>query len=116
MRTKIRQQLLSLAFFLLATVAGAQTLKGKVTDDQKEPLLGVTILVKDNPSRGATTNEKGEFTLRVSPEETLVFSYIGFKTKEVKVGKHKQLLVSLESEAEELPELLVVGSRAGGLT
>ena len=116
MRTKIQQQLLSLAFFLLATVAGAQTLKGKVTDDQKEPLLGVTILVKDSPSRGATTNEKGEFTLRVSPEETLVFSYIGFKTKEVKVGKHKQLLVSLESEAEELPELLVVGSRAGGRT
>ena len=75
MRTKIRQQLLSLAFFLLATVAGAQTLKGKVTDDQKEPLLGVTILVKDSPSRGATTNEKGEFTLRVSPEETLVFSW-----------------------------------------
>ena len=63
MRTKIRQQLLSLAFFLLATVAGAQTLKGKVTDDQKEPLLGVTILVKDSPSRGRAVIKLYKFFL-----------------------------------------------------
>ena len=73
MRTKIRQQLLSLAFFLLATVAGAQILKGKVTDDQKEPLLGVTILVKDSPSRGLQPMRKESLPSESLPKKLLSF-------------------------------------------
>ncbi len=107
---------LSLLAFLVASIAGAQTLKGKVFDDQNEPLLGVTILVKEVPNKGVTTNERGEFSIHVEPHQTLVFSYIGFKNQEIKVGKQKNLVVTLVSEAEELPELLVVGSRAGGRT
>ena len=107
---------LSLLAFLVVSIAGAQTLKGKVIDDQNEPLLGVTILVKEVPNKGATTNEKGEFSINVIPNQTLVFSYIGFQSKEIKVGKQKNLVVTLVGEAEELPELLVVGSRAGGRT
>lgn len=107
---------LSLLAFLVASIASAQTLKGKVFDDQNEPLLGVTILVKEVPNKGVTTNERGEFSIHVEPHQTLVFSYIGFKNQEIKVGKQKNLVVTLVSEAEELPELLVVGSRAGGRT
>ena len=107
---------LSLLAFLVVSIAGAQTLKGKVIDDQNEPLLGVTILVKEVPNKGATTNEKGEFSINVTPNQILVFSYIGFQSKEIKVGKQKNLVVTLVGEAEELPELLVVGSRAGGRT
>ena len=107
---------LSLLAFLVASIASAQTLKGKVFDDQNEPLLGVTILVKEVPNKGATTNERGEFSIHIEPHQTLVFSYIGFKNQEIKVGKQKNLVVTLVSEAEELPELLVVGSRAGGRT
>ena len=47
---------LSLLAFLVASIASAQTLKGKVFDDQNEPLLGVTILVKEVPNKGVTTN------------------------------------------------------------
>lgn len=107
---------LSLLAFLVASIASAQTLKGKVFDDQNKPLLGVTILVKEVPNKGVTTNERGEFSIHVEPHQTLVFSYIGFKNQEIKVGKQKNLVVTLVSEAEELPELLVVGSRAGGRT
>ena len=107
---------LSLLAFLVASIASAQTLKGKVFDDQNEPLLGVTILVKEVPNKGVTTNERGEFSIHVEPHQTLVFSYIGFKNQEIKVGKQKNLVITLVSEAEELPELLVVGSRAGGRT
>lgn len=107
---------LSLLAFLVASIASAQTLKGKVFDEQNEPLLGVTILVKEVPNKGVTTNERGEFSIHVEPHQTLVFSYIGFKNQEIKVGKQKNLVVTLVSEAEELPELLVVGSRAGGRT
>ena len=115
MRKEIQKRNLTLAFLLLATLAVGQTLKGKVTDNEKEPLLGVTIIVK-NTSRGTTTNEKGEFTITVSPQDVLVFSYIGFKNKEIKVGKQRTLAITLEDDAEELPELLIVGSRAGGRT
>ena len=61
MRKEIQKRILTLAFLLLATLAVGQTLKGKVTDNEKEPLLGVTIIIK-NTSRGTTTNEKGEIT------------------------------------------------------
>ena len=113
---EFQKPILSLLLLLWAGVASAQTLKGKVLDDQQEPLLGVTILVKEVPNKGATTNERGEFSIQAKPEQTLVFSYIGFQSKEVKVGKQKNLVVSLVSEAEELTEVLVVGSRAGGRT
>ena len=72
---------LSLLAFLVASIASAQTLKGKVFDDQNEPLLGVTILVKEVPNKGVTTNERGEFSIHVEPHQTLVFSYIGFKNQ-----------------------------------
>ena len=111
-----QKTILSLLLLLWAGVASAQILKGKVLDEQQEPLLGVTILVKEVSNKGTTTNERGEFSIQAKPEQTLVFSYIGFQSKEVKVGKLKNLVVSLVSEAEELPEVLVVGSRAGGRT
>ena len=113
---EFQKTIFSLLLLLWAGVASAQTLKGKVLDDQQEPLLGVTILVKEVPNKGTTTNERGEFSIQAKPEQTLVFSYIGFQSKEVKVGKQKNLVVSLVSEAEELTEVLVVGSRAGGRT
>ena len=103
MNRKTLKNLLSLLAFLVVSIAGAQTLKGKVIDDQNEPLLGVTILVKEVPNKGATTNEKGEFSINVTPNQTLVFSYIGFQSKEIKVGKQKNLVVTLVGEAEELP-------------
>ena len=83
---------LSLLAFLVASIAGAQTLKGKVIDDQNEPLLGVTILVKEVPNKGVTTNERGEFSIHVEPHQTLVFSYIGFKTKKSRLVSRKTLL------------------------
>ena len=75
---------------LFSAVASAQTVKGIVTDNQKEPLIGVSIVVKNTP-KGTNTDENGQFSLQVSENDVLVFSYIGFKTKEVKVGKHTTL-------------------------
>ena len=100
---------------LFSAVASAQTVKGIVTDNQKEPLIGVSIVVK-NTQKGTNTDENGQFSLQVSENDVLVFSYIGFKTKEVKVGKHTTLNILLESDAEALDEVLIVGSRAGGRT
>ena len=113
---ELQKTIFSLLLLLWVGVASAQALKGKVVDDQNEPLIGVTILVKETPNKGTTTNERGEFSIQAKPEQTLVFSYIGFHSKEIKVGKQKSFIIVLESEAEELTEVLVVGSRAGGRT
>ena len=113
MRKKTR--FLVFLVFLFSAVASAQTVKGIVTDNQKEPLIGVSIVVKNTP-KGTNTDENGQFSLQVSENDVLVFSYIGFKTKEVKVGKHTTLNILLESDAEALDEVLIVGSRAGGRT
>ena len=113
MRKKTR--FLVFLVFLFSAVASAQTVKGIVTDNQKEPLIGVSIVVKNTP-KGTNTDENGQFSLQVSENDVLVFSYIGFKTKEVKVGKTTTLNILLESDAEALDEVLIVGSRAGGRT
>ena len=107
--------LLFLALLLGGSIASAQTLKGKVTDNQKLPLLGVSVVVK-NTQRGTSTDENGQFALRATENEVLVFSYIGYKTKEVRVGKQLSIQVILEDEAQALDEILLVGSRAGGRT
>ena len=59
MNREILKNLLSLLAFLVVSIAGAQTLKGKVIDDQNEPLLGVTILVKEVPNKGLPPTKKG---------------------------------------------------------
>jgi protein TonB len=58
-----------------------QEVKGVVTDEKAEPLFGASILIKGT-NRGVITDEKGQFTLKVKPTDTLVFSYIGFSSLE----------------------------------
>ena len=57
---------------LLSAVTSAQTVKGIVTDNQKEPLIGVSIVVK-NTQKGTNTDENGQFSLQVSENDVLVF-------------------------------------------
>src|SRR6185503_12493505 len=61
------------------------TVSGTVTDNNKKPLAGVTVLIKGT-TKGAITNEEGWFQIADVPEKgTLVFSYTGFATKEISV-------------------------------
>ena len=58
------------------------TVSGIVSDSNKEPLIGVNIIVKDVPGLGAITDINGKYTIKVEPYNRLVFSYIGYKTQE----------------------------------
>ncbi|WP_103068475.1 TonB-dependent receptor [Aquimarina sediminis] len=87
-----------------------QTVSGVVTDSDGSPLPGVNIIEKGT-SNGSTTDFDGKYSIDVSPEGTLVFSYIGFNTKEVPVNSQTTINVSLSSGAE-LEEVILVGSRA----
>lgn len=107
---KFTLTLFLLGILSLAVTAQNRTISGKVTDDRDNaPLPGVTVTVK-NSTVATQTNEEGTFSLQVPQgSETLVFSFIGYHKKEVRIGNQSQFDVSLESNEEALDEVVVVG-------
>jgi len=100
--------------FLLTTNAfgqaqNTQKIVGTVTDSLSgEPLINVSV-VERGTTRGVATDQNGRFSINVSPQTTLLFSYIGYKRLEVKVGNQNTLNVRMASDAQQLNEILVVG-------
>jgi TonB-linked SusC/RagA family outer membrane protein len=90
----------------------AYTVKGTVISSEKEVLPGVTIIVKGT-SQGTTTDTDGNYSLELStPGSTLIFSFIGYATKEVVVDGARTLDIVMESDAKGLDEVVVVGYSA----
>ena len=86
------------------------TVKGVVLDKNKEPLPGVTVIIKGT-STGVATNADGmyEIVVPTSSETVLQFSCIGMKSEEVKVGKEKTINVTMSEEVNEVDEVVVNG-------
>lgn len=83
---------------------------GKVIDPQSQTgIPGVNVIVKGNKSVRAQTNNKGEFKIDAQPGDILVFTYIGFKEKEVKVGENKFITVSMEDQVNVMSDVVVTG-------
>ncbi|MDT3405305.1 SusC/RagA family TonB-linked outer membrane protein [Mucilaginibacter terrae] len=94
----------------IATYSAMQRiLTGKVTDERGQPLPGASVKVKGS-DRGAITDAKGNYQVQVNDEsEVLVFTFIGYKTKEIVALGVKTLDVQLEPNPEnELKEVAVV--------
>lgn len=85
-----------------------QAVSGIIKDATGEPVIGASILEKGT-ANGTITDIDGKFTLSVSPNATLVISYIGYKTVEVKTVRGKQVDVTLSEDSEVLEEVVVVG-------
>lgn len=101
--------------FLIALIGGffsvyAQSLpvQGTVTDENNMPLLGVNVLIK-NKTKGTTTDFDGNYSIEVAPQDTLVFSYVGFVNKEFVINNAQTLNVVLQEDSSELDEIVVVG-------
>lgn len=106
MRTKFKVILtLLLAFVVQLTFAQEKTVTGTVVDDTGLPIPGVNVIVKGTQT-GTQTDFDGKYTLSVSPDQTLVFTYIGFQTNEVKVGTKTTIDVTLKV-GEQLDEVVV---------
>lgn len=82
------------------------SVSGQVLDAQQEPLIGVSISEKGT-SKGAISDLDGQFKLTVSPNAILEFSYIGYKTQELKATA--QMKVILQEDNELLDEVVVIG-------
>ena len=86
-----------------------RTVTGTVTSGvDGEPLIGVSVQIKERPSVGTITDLDGKFSIQAKTNETLVFSYIGFENQEVKANK-TVINVELEEDSKVLDEVVVVG-------
>lgn len=102
---------LILFIFIACTVMAQNiTVSGKVTDaSNSENLIGVSIVVK-NGNTGTITDLDGKYSLTVPPNAKLIFSYIGYATQEVSVNNQKIINVSMVNDAQNLDEVIVVGT------
>ena len=104
-----------LTFVFLLMISGSAALAqelmkvtGLVVDQNAEPLIGVTIKVKDDAKSGTVTGLDGDFSIMVQKGKTLVFSYLGYQTKEVAAITSK-LKVNMKEDNKVLDEVVVVG-------
>ena len=100
---------LLLAFLLLSiSCAFAQklTVKGTVLDETGQSIIGATVREKGVATNGAQTDLDGRFTLTVNQGATIIVSYVGYKTQEVKAAA--QLTIKMAPDAEMLDDVVVV--------
>lgn len=83
-------------------------IQGKVSDNKGQPLAGVSVGIKGQ-QKTVVSNEQGLYQISAPENGTLVFTYIGFKTKEVPVNKQSTLNITLSESTSELDEVVVIG-------
>lgn len=102
----------SFLFMFCCTLMMAQNriVKGTVTGyPEAEVLIGASVSVKGT-SQGTITDIDGKYSISVPSDAVLVFSYLGYATKEVPVKNQAVLNVSLQSSAQDIEEVIVVGT------
>ena len=86
-------------------MAQEKFISGTVTSDG-DPLPGASILIK-NTQKGTTTDFNGKYQIKASPTDILVFSFVGMKPVEIKVGDQSKIDVSMEENAQALKKVIV---------
>src|SRR5690606_29534993 len=102
-------KILMLLMFGMVTTAmmGQQEVKGVVTSDAGELLPGVSVILKGTTT-GVTSDFDGNYSIAVpNSSSVLVFSYLGMKTREITVGNQTTLNVVLETDSQQLDEVVV---------
>ena len=100
--------LIMMAFTMPAFAQGL--VKGTVVDSSGEPVIGATIVQKDNRKNASITDLDGNFSLKLPGNRgTIVVTYIGMKEKEVRVTADQTVKVTLEDDDTQLEEVVVVG-------
>lgn len=100
--------ILFLLFCPMLSWAQEMNVSGKVFENAEEPLPGVSVVIKGT-TRGTITDINGTFQLRVEKGQTLVFSFVGYNTKQVVITSSNFLKIQLETSTTGLEEVVVVG-------
>lgn len=100
--------LLFVGILLAGTIWAQQTISGKVTDEAGEPLPGVTVLVQGT-TQGTITDVDGTYSLQVSGDGTLVFSFVGMQSENEPIDGRTTINVTMQVDAIGLEEVVAVG-------
>ena len=93
----------------IQSVMQGRVVTGQILDELGEPMIGVSVLVKGT-TVGTITDFDGNYTLDVpAGKNILVISYIGYKTKEVTIGKNNQMNIKMDPDTQALDEVVVIG-------
>ena len=104
---KIFRMALMLLFAILASNISAQTIKGTVTEENGEPIIGATV-VETGTQNGTVTDLDGNFTLNVKGNEITV-SYVGMTEQKVNVAGKSSVTIVMKEESSTLNEVVVIG-------
>lgn len=108
MKKTLLKKLVTLILILSGFSFFGQTIKGKV-ESSGMPLSGVNISVKGTTIRSSSSFD-GSFTLdKVPPQSKIIFSFVGFVTREIDLGDRTNLIVQLNEDTKSLNEVVVIG-------
>ncbi len=112
---KLKNYFLTMLFFVSITaLAQTYTVSGVVTDDDNDPLPAVSIVVKGT-TNGTSSDFDGKYSLEVSQGDVLVYSFVGYNSKEITADGTSSVDVVLTSGVA-LDEIVVVGTRNANRT
>ena len=121
MNKQLSRLIQEVACYLLCSVAMLLVLPGNVqaadrqitgtvvSAEDKNPLPGVTIIVKGNNTIGTATDTEGKFKMTVPEDATLILSYIGYTSQELVVGTQSDFTIEMASDQKQLSEVVVIG-------
>ncbi|MEG0499723.1 MAG: carboxypeptidase-like regulatory domain-containing protein, partial [Rikenellaceae bacterium] len=89
-------------------VAQKRSIKGKIIDEDKQPIVGATVIVPGT-SNGAITNERGEFSIQTIKGESLEVSFTGMKPQIIKINSDQNLVIIMKRSMIEVDDVVVTG-------
>ena len=108
--TKKKIYTIFFTLFLFTTSVIGQTISvsGTVYDEYGDPMIGLSVILKEDLNKGALTDIDGKFVIEVPSEASiLLFRYIGYKEQEVTVGTQRMLTINMVTDAQQLAEVEV---------
>jgi hypothetical protein len=105
--------IIALCFHVLASLSGQGLVRGKITDDKGEALIGVSVIKVTNTTAGASTDLNGNYSLKIadSSTQTILVSYLGYTKVEFQVRlKANEILIkdiSLQPETKQVNEVVI---------
>ena len=97
-KSRLMTMLLALMVSMASFAQEFTGILGTVIDENGEPVIGATVIEKAKPQNATITNIDGQFAMKVAEGTTLVVSYVGYQSQEVKAKN--QMTVTLKEDAE----------------
>ena len=108
MKQYIIAAMLTAGLALTAQSTLAATVTGTVSNNEGSPIAGASVLVKGS-TRGVLTDAAGKYAITAEPSDALVFSFLGFASREEVVGERTGVSVTLGEDLQQIDEVVVVG-------